>query len=294
MSTKLTSTGKTLKVDRIVRVQGNDSFRVASPTCAGLFVGSKACEQAVEFQPRVSGAHNATFELYDESNRKIGTFQAEGRAISATIAVAPPALDFTNGPRQQQITVQSQGDAPLRLTAVRVEGSPAFNSSGGGCRDLDLPRGGSCTFPVTFAASTAGNAELVEATLLIEHNATDGVTRVPLRRTQVLLARLVVDSNPINFGSVNLGQSATLQALVRNMGNAPSGALNVTLQREPNPYSLAGTCGAPLEPGATCTVDVTFAPPAEGKFDNRLIVTDGTLQFGTLEITGVGVRVPIN
>jgi hypothetical protein len=293
-TTNLTS-AKMVKLDRIVRATGDDSFIVANPTCAGLFVGSTPCVQTIEFRPTTSGAHRATFELYDESGRALGKFETAGRAISSGLAFDPPDLDFTDGPRQRQVTVQSVGDAPLRLTGVRVEGSPAFDSSGGSCRHRDLSNGVSCAFPVTFAANAAGNAELVEGQLIIEHNAPGGITRVPLRRAQPLVPRLVVDSGPIDFGSVNLGNSATAEVLVRNMGNAVSTPLTVALQREPHPYFLGGTCTSPVEPGATCTVELTFAPPGLGKFDNRLIFfTDGSLPFAVLEVTGVGVREPVN
>jgi hypothetical protein len=102
-----------------------------------------------------------------------------------------------------------------------------------------------------------------------------------------------ISSTALNFGSVNLGSSASQTVTITNTTTFTS---TVTIKSvaisgtNASDYSEANTCSTLME-GATCTVTVTFTPTALGTQTGTLTVTTDSTSDPTLAatLTGVGV-----
>jgi hypothetical protein len=87
-------------------------------------------------------------------------------------------------------------------------------------------------------------------------------------------------------GTVSAGQAITLS----NTGSAGLRNIQVAVAL---PFTQTNTCGSSLAAGATCTINVTFAPTTEGDFASNVSVSDnakGSPQ--TVALSGTGVAQP--
>jgi hypothetical protein len=89
-------------------------------------------------------------------------------------------------------------------------------------------------------------------------------------------------------GTASAGQSITLS-------NTGSAGLRIDGIAVTLPFTQTNTCGSSLTTGATCTINVTFAPTAEGDFNSKLSITDnaeGSPHIVALSGTGVAPPPP--
>jgi hypothetical protein len=169
------------------------------------------------------------------------------------------------------VTVSNTGNAALVLGAIGLGGAQAANFSqatGGTCASgASLAAGASCTVKIAFAPAVSGTAA---ASLSIAHNAVGSPSTVTLNGTgtpapQPLIA---LNKNALTFASQAVGStSAALSLTVSNPGQAALVLSSLTLSG-PNASDFAftgiGNCsaGASIAVGASCTVQLSFAPSA--------------------------------
>jgi hypothetical protein len=102
-------------------------------------------------------------------------------------------------------------------------------------------------------------------------------------------SELEVDRSEIDFGNVVRGQmSAGARFTVRNAGDAASGEVTTALSGDLEQFELVsdGCGGEALAAGATCAIEVRFAPAAAGPWAAAVLV--GAEPGGELEIGMVG------
>jgi hypothetical protein len=103
--------------------------------------------------------------------------------------------------------------------------------------------------------------------------------------TATLLVPSISFGNQV-VGTVSAGQAITLS----NTGSAGLGIVGIAVAL---PFTQTNTCGSSLAAGATCTINVTFAPTTEGDFTSNVSITDnaqGSPQ--TVALSGTGVAQP--
>jgi hypothetical protein len=76
----------------------------------------------------------------------------------------------------------------------------------------------------------------------------------------------------LDFGLVDLGNSAGGRLVVRNGGDAALNLLAVELAAPAGPFSLAAEPAARLEPGRTAELELVYAPESEGEHAGRLLI----------------------
>ena len=290
----LATDGKELVLGRMeLRGKAASAFTPKS-TCEGMtVVENGGCTQSFVFSPKVEGEHTATLVVFDAQGGELGSLQLSGVGISSGMTVTPPSLDFSPPkPDRQQVTLEGTGTAPVMARNVRIEGDKGFASTGGSCLFLPLRNGQRCSFPVSYGA-TSGSAA-ASARLIVEHDTPGGRSEVPLTWTRPLLALLDSNVPAVHFGDINLAQSGSAEVVISNRGDGPSEAIKAGLQREGSPFAIVqNSCGPPLQPGASCSIVLRFAPRAEGAFSDRLIVGDTALRLLLLEVDGRGVRLAL-
>lgn len=96
----------------------------------------------------------------------------------------------------------------------------------------------------------------------------------------------------ISFARTRVGQTRGPRPVrVLNNGSVPVDILGVALGgTHPGDYTIAGSCAATLDPGASCAIGVTFAPTAAGARSATLLVdTSAAAAPASVALTGTGV-----
>src|ERR1700757_1639812 len=105
----------------------------------------------------------------------------------------------------------------------------------------------------------------------------------------------VVTPKALNFGNVLVGSTAGPQSIT--LSNTGTAVLNISglglTGKNPGDFALPAStapCGATLDPGANCTIDVTFTPTAVGARAAFVTITSNDPVNGTLNVplTGAG------
>lgn len=78
----------------------------------------------------------------------------------------------------------------------------------------------------------------------------------------------IAEADGIDFGFRTLGSTATLPIRITNPGPKP---ITVTAIHPPRGFTAAGGC-ATIAVGATCTIEVSFAPATAGNYGGRLSI----------------------
>ncbi len=95
----------------------------------------------------------------------------------------------------------------------------------------------------------------------------------------------------ISFGDQVVGTASDGQVIT--LSNTGSAALRIVGIAVALPFSQTNTCDSSLAAGATCTINVTFAPTAEGDFSGNVSITDNaTGSPQTIALGGTGVAQP--
>ena len=100
-----------------------------------------------------------------------------------------------------------------------------------------------------------------------------------------------------DFGTVNTGStSAPLPITVTNNGNAPLSVSGVTLTGDPvAQFGFVG-CGAVVNPGGSCIINVTFTPTTNGLKSATLSIahnSNNVAGASTVGLTGTGSTAPV-
>lgn len=203
-------------------------------------------------------------------------------------------LNFGTVPRgtsaTRQVAVQNTGLGDLDILGAQMASgsSSAITLSPTAPNHATLHAGDTALFDVTAAApADAASAGPLTGTLAIDTddtvpNDTGAATSAQLTATTAIAATATVGlpaltvTGSLDFGTVPRGDSATRDVIVQNTGSAELHVTDISLVSGSDPaYSqtpLAGPAGT-LTPGASLTVQVTFAPPASSSTTGPLTAT---------------------
>ncbi len=250
-----------------------------------------SCLVSLRFTPGATGARSGTLLVQDAGGNNSAIVALGGTGTLPGVAAAPAALFFGGTPLgqtgpAQTVTVTNTGTAPLALAAVTAEGD--FTAMGT-CAHSTLAPGTSCVMSVAFAPTMLG-AETGSLKILDD---ADGLHTVALNGSGmgpgVLLepGQLVFGSQPIpgadSTGVTLIG--ATRPVLLTNSGNAALALSGITVQ---GPFSQSNNCGTSLAAGASCTLQISFAPTLAGQATGALTVSGANLGSPTVMLSGYG------
>ena len=210
----------------------------------------------------------------------------------ASIAASQSSLTFAaiagSASPPQSVTLANTSASTVTITSIQT--TPDFTVANN-CSTL-LP-GANCTLAVTFTpqASTSPGVTTRVSAIEIASNAA----------TSLEFISLIGESNPsiltvaptsLNFNSVLVGSTATVNLEITNSGSSPA---TLTSFSAAGDYAVAaGTCPPPaatLASGATCTLQITFAPTQSGTRTGTLsIASSATSAPLTVSLTGVGIQ----
>ena len=183
----------------------------------------------------------------------------------------------------QTVTLSNVGTTPLTITSINWSAGFSDSSNCG----TTLNAGRSCRINVSFVPTTLG---VITGRLTITDSDVTSPQIVTLTGTGVQPAASLSPTS-YNFGTVTRRTtSAPFAFTLSNPGTAVLAINSISLGgANPGQFLQSNNCGTSLAIGATCTINVTFAPTGRGALTATLRVSDnapGSPQTATLSGTG--------
>jgi len=215
---------------------------------------------------------------------KLTSFDVVGGALEPVLEVGASSVSFgsvqAGTSSKKSVTVTNTGGGTLSISSVSISGAAASSfTESNNCTTLGA--GQSCTVEVTFAPSSSGTAS---ATLQVATSA--GNKSIALSGTSALapVANITV-SGGLSFGEVAVGSSTQKTITVGNNGNAALSISSVSVSGAG--FTETNNCTT-VQPGATCAVNVTFAPGSEGAKSGQVTIRSSDPDQGTVTVAVSG------
>ena len=243
----------------------------------------------VLFSPTVSGAINGSASITSTGSDSNLTIPLSGTGVTqGTLAANPASLAFGNVQIGNNLSLSeiltNSGGMSLTISAATASGA-GFSLSGLSL-PLTLTAGQSSSFTVLFAPTATG---AVSGSLSITSTGSDSSLTVPLAGTGVAQGALTPTPTSLAFGSVQVGNKASLPQTLTNSGGT---SLTISAATASGTgFSLSGlSLPLTLTAGQSTSFTVLFAPAASGAVSGSLSITstgsDSTL---TVPLSGTGV-----
>ena len=249
-------------------------FVLSGNSCGSAIAAGGQCSFSIEFSPLATGAAAGTLTVVDDAGTQTVQLTGTGTA-PPTDPLGVTSLDFPS-------TVVGVPSAPLTVTltngggnlltgiAVSVSGPYQQNNNCGG----QLAAGQSCTINVVLIPTASGQQNGTLSVVDAIHT-----QAVALQGTGLTPPAFTVNPSSLNFSQTVQGTtSAPLTVTVTNSGGVPMAniAFQITGSGSASFATGTSTCGPALDPQASCTVQVTFAPTVVGAVSATLITTTTT------------------
>jgi hypothetical protein len=281
VSVTLTSTGNSALI-----LEGFSIFPEAFSAqwnCGRLLYPGASCTIQITFAPQSPGASSAVLMIDDNSfvtDELVLEGQSPGIASPVTVtSVIFPGQPMGTTSSAQPVVLQNTSQAFMSISSITVSGA-TFAQSNNCPTSLSGP--GSCTVDVTFSPTETGPAA---GTLTVVAGAVGSPYVIPLSGTglnpvpSLTPTTLQFNSVPVNTTSSPLPITVTAkQAALTLQGISTTGD-----------FAQTNNCPSTMAASASCTVNVTFTPTAEGAHQGTLLVTDnGSNSPQTIALNGTG------
>jgi hypothetical protein len=291
----VTNTGQSASGPISVVVTGTDTadFVVDANSCTATLAAGGNCSVSVHFTPAAAGARTATLSVSGTPGGTV-TSSLKGTGATAKLVLSPAfhrygRVTIGAASDRQSYTVTNTGQAASGPPSVAISGPDAgdFTLVSSTCGS-QIAAGSSCTVGVVFAPSAPG----FRTATLTATASPGGSDTARLRGTGAPKALLAISPPTFDYGQVVDGATSTVESYtVTNSGLSASGKLTVALGgANAADFVLdSTTCGAKLAAGASCTVQVQFAPAAVGPADATVSATASPGGTATAALQGAGV-----
>ena len=232
-----------------------------------------------------SGSEDAGAYLYSSSSAPSGP--------TATLSVTnlnfgSQTMGTTSSP--QSVTLNNSGGGALSISSIAVGGTNANQFSSSNNCGSSLAAGQSCDIQAQFAPTTTGSKT---GSIALSSNASNPAPAISLSGTGMSTGSSAVSLTPtsISFGNQTINSTSSSQTVtVKNSGTSTLNITGVSLTgANSSAFMLTNSCGSTLAMGASCTLQVQFAPTATGTMSAAVLLTDnasGSPQSVALSGTG--------
>jgi hypothetical protein len=213
-------------------------------------------------------------------------------ANPANLTISPSPHSFgtvSNGSTSaaQTFTITNTGGVPSGTISTSLGGANPnqFTKSADGCNGQALAAGASCTVGAAFAPTSSG----AKGASMSVAATPGGSASASLSGTGQAPANLTISPTSHSFGNVLQGTtSPAKQFTVTNTGEQAATLTSITGVAK---FTLASTCPGTLPGGASCTIDVEFAPGAADTGSRSGNVTVNASVGGTVSTSVSGTAV---
>ncbi|MFB9314668.1 choice-of-anchor D domain-containing protein [Nocardioides plantarum] len=278
-----------------ISFNGDPAFTAQSSTCGSSLDPGDSCRVKVTYAPTTPG--EAASNLIASSPRGgIASVDLTGTGLgAATLSISPDSalyddtlLDATSEP--VTFTVTNTGNLPSGVPVVSLGGSTEFDITTTTCTAALAP-GATCTVTATFTPTTRGAA----TTDLTVSATPGGTTTAELTGTGLAPAELSLDPATAALPATVIGQQSEARTFtLTNDGDVTTGTPTIALTGDDAAQFTIddNACTAALPAGASCTIDVLFAPTAAGQATASLTASATPGATTTSDLTGLGQTEP--
>ncbi|MGA9885269.1 MAG: choice-of-anchor D domain-containing protein [Candidatus Acidiferrales bacterium] len=251
-------------------VTGN-GFAISGLSLPKTLPAGQSTTLGVQFTPSSTNAASGSISFTDDSASSPQTLLLTGSAVAAggTLSANPGSYNFNSvmvgGSTHQTITLTNSGAGTVTINQVGVTGT-GFSTSGISAGQTIAARA-QASFIATFAPTGAGNAS---GTVTIQTNASNPTLSIALSGTGTQGA-LSANPSSISFGSLLVGSTGSVSVTLTNSGTAPV-ALSAA-SASGTGFTMSGFIAGTVNPGATSSFTVTFAPTTFGSASGTVSVT---------------------
>ena len=258
-----------------------------------LFLNPGASATVIaRFAPTVAGSVNGNFVVASDATGSPMTIPVTGTGVVSqpALSVSPTSFAYasvTDGQsKSQKFTLSNTGTATLTISQLAASG--AGFSVNGLTTPANVAPGASTTFNAVFAPTTAGN---LTGSVSITSNDPGSPATIALSGSGVAVTQtLSLSTTSLSFGNVNVGSFATNAVTITNTGNASIQISQIAVAGA-GVTATGITTPLTLNPGATATLNVKFAPAAPGSVTGSVSVTsNATGSPQTTSVTGTGIQ----
>jgi hypothetical protein len=217
----------------------------------------------------------------------IGSFAFTGcGGGTPAVTLSATKLAFVKTPIGQtspskSITLTNTGGSTLNISSITISGNFIIQNNTCGAQ---VQAGASCKVTMAFTPTAKG---MRKGTLTFNDNAANSPQTVALSGTGESIA---LSPNPVNYGTVVVGQSSTQAVTVKNVSTATVSLTGFTITGQTTDFSItANSCGGTITAGGTCSISVKFAPTVKGKRHGQLnVLNNGGGASSPDKLTGTG------
>ncbi len=241
----------------------------------------------VRFTPTATGGATGSLSFVTDTGNV--ALDLHGNGTQTGLGATPSTLAFDTVPTGAHntigVSIVNTGTSSVTITGSTAPSAP-FTATGFPANGSTLAPGASVSVSVTYTPTVAGNQS---SSLSVSSNA--GSVTVPISGNAVTGAsHLSITPNPVAFGSVSVGQTATQTFDITNTGN-----ITLTLTKAAPPVGAFNTTtpvseGQQLSPGDVIHQTVTFTPSVTGAQSAVYSITGDDGQGAiAVQLTGTGV-----
>lgn len=233
---------------------------------------------------------------FDGNPRIAGTIDLGAYEVVTTSAASISPTNLSFGPQAmgnqsapQSAFLTSTGNTGFQITSVQLTGPFVETTT---CPTLKDPGGfagtSSCNYSVSFAPAPGSSAGAVGGALTV--NGTNGASLLVSLSGTALgpNATASLSTAVLSFAGQTVGtRSTSLPVTLTNLGS-PSLAISSIVASQQ--FSETDNCPAALAGGASCTINVSFAPTATGTVSGTLTIVDNAADSPqSVALSGTGL-----
>ncbi|MBE9101536.1 choice-of-anchor D domain-containing protein [Vacuolonema iberomarrocanum] len=285
--------------------EASNNFPTTHDCTGAPLAPGQSCSIYVTFQPSVEGQRTANLAVTDNTGN-LWNVPLRGNGVRVTpqapaLSLRPGAINFgeqqlnTNS-REYTITAINNGNQPLNISEVLVEGSESFRIRRNTCQRGSLQPGDECTLGVSFTPQAQGG-QSGEVVIVSNDPRGDGQVYVGGVGTVPQTPGIRVEPTVLNFSDVPVeSASAPQQIAIRNTGNTQLSVGQITISgngdfvSEDNGAIGRACSNVALRPGEDCRFGVVFLPFVEGdRIAQITIPSDAPQGNSVIELQGRGI-----
>ncbi len=229
--------------------------------------------------PTTAGAYQTTLGNFDAFLAKISFAAAPVLALTpSSLTFAPQAVGTTSD--VQKVRLSNNGTKALDITSIAAGGDFAQTND---CPATVAPAG-FCTLSVTFTPMAAGTRT---GAIMITDNAAGSPHKLALTGSGGIPV-VTLTSASLTFAAQAVGTTSPAQpTTLKNTGSGPLSIISIAVSGD---FAQTNNCGSKVNPGASCTLNVTFKPTAIGTRAGAVTINDdGAGSPHKVLLTGTGL-----
>jgi hypothetical protein len=251
--------------------------------CITTLAPGATCAINVNYTPTVRGSENGNLTVSGNFAGASPVIALSGTGLALLANLSPPGINFAplligSSSAPQSLTYSNTGDLPVSISNISVTGDFAEASTCG----TSLAVGANCSISVTFTPTARGTRS---GTLSITGNVntTAALTGTGQANT------ISISPSSINFGNQNVNTtSAPQNVTIINTGDF---SYYINSWGYGSPFTATNNCPFTINPGASCTFSITFAPTSYGTYTGSSFTFSGSFPGSpaTVPLSGIGV-----